>query len=79
MLTEITKSDLFEELSAEKQQLLAGGQMNFQIERFDQFDEEDEFDSPRRGRGRGRDTESRVRSIPIRLTGTLEGTLEFVK
>ncbi len=75
MSTKITKSDLFEELSAEKQELLAGGQqgLTFQMGGFDgddrDFDRRDDRDFDRRD---SRDRESRIRRIPIRLTGILE-------
>ncbi|MEA5516193.1 hypothetical protein [Nodularia sp. UHCC 0506] len=80
MSFKITKSNLLTELSPEKQELLAGGQNNFgspddfgsqnDFGGEDQFGRQDEFGSPQR-RG-GRDSEKRVRRIPIRLTGILE-------
>ncbi len=80
MLSQITKTDLFEELSAEQQELLAGGQnMRFgdsepefggsRPEFGDSEFDEPEFGSPTRERGGRR---KRVISVPIRLTGTLE-------
>lgn len=64
MLTKITESKLFEDLSPEQQELLAGGQFDEQMNQFDtQFPEEDRFEEPSR---------KRVRRIPIRLTGILE-------
>ena len=64
MSNKITLPNLFEDLSAEQQELLAGGQSEEQMNQFDtQFPEEDSFDErPRK----------RVRRIPIRLTGILE-------
>jgi hypothetical protein len=64
MSNKITLPNLFEDLSAEQQELLAGGQSEDQMNQFDtQFPEEDSFDErPRK----------RVRRIPIRLTGILE-------
>ncbi|MBI1241439.1 hypothetical protein [Umezakia ovalisporum] len=71
MSLQITKSELFEELSAEQQELLAGGEFS-QTEGFDgqvdQFDQQDQFDRRRDSR----DGEKRLRRIPIRLTGVLE-------
>ncbi|WP_414552681.1 hypothetical protein [Anabaena sp. CCY 0017] len=82
MLSKITKTDLFEELSAEQQELLAGGQdMRFGGSEFggSEFDEPEfggsEFDEPEFGRStrdRGERRRKRVISVPIRLTGTLE-------
>ena len=64
MSNKITLSNLFEDLSVEQQELLAGGQSEEQMNQFDtQCPEEDSFDErPRK----------RVRRIPIRLTGILE-------
>ncbi|MDB9445758.1 CTB family bacteriocin [Anabaena sp. CS-542/02] len=64
MSNKITQPNLFEDLSVEQQELLAGGQSEEQMNQFDtQFPEEDSFDErPRK----------RVRRIPIRLTGILE-------
>jgi hypothetical protein len=81
-----TKSDLFEDLSPEKQELVAGGNLMMQMDPMSEFDNEfsrrDDFDSPRsdtRDQGfdsrhhGGRDQDGgRVRVIPIRLTGVLE-------
>lgn len=64
MSTKITESKLFEDLSPEQQELLAGGQFDEQMNQFDtQLPEEDRFDEPGK---------KRVRRIPIRLTGILE-------
>ncbi|MDP5338127.1 MAG: hypothetical protein NWQ28_06080 [Nodularia sp. (in: cyanobacteria)] len=85
MLSQITKTDLFEELSAEQQELLAGGQdMRFgdsepefggsRPEFGDSEFGDSEFDEPEFGgssRERG-GRGKRVISVPIRLTGTLE-------
>jgi hypothetical protein len=79
-------SDLFEDLSPEKQELVAGGQLTIQMDpdqmdQMDEFDNEfsqgDDFDSPRSDRrDQGFDRKDhdggRVRVIPIRLTGVLE-------
>lgn len=75
-----TKSDLFEDLSPEKQELVAGGQFIIQMDEFEDPFGEDDFDRPRRRRAErdfdrrdDRDFErDRVRKIPIRLTGVLE-------
>ena len=74
MSIKITKSDLFEELSAEKQELLAGGQrLDFDMGGFDRFDrDERDFDRDRDSDRDRRDSDSRIRRIPIRLTGILE-------
>lgn len=75
MSTKITKSDLLEELSAEQQQLLAGGQ-SFVIDMGQMGEMDDSADSPvcpqSNGAVDGTDSEGRVRSIPIRFTGNLE-------
>ena len=55
MLKQIIKSELLEDLSAEQQQLLSGGQRN--------SNDEPSIEFP---------TGSRVRRVPIRLTGILE-------
>ena len=64
MLTKITESKLFEDLSPEQQELLSGGEFDEQMNQFDtQFPQEDSFDER---------PSKRVRRIPIRLTGILE-------
>ena len=64
MSNKITLPNLFEDLSTEQQELLAGGQSEDQMNQFDtQFTEEDSF---------GERPRKRVRRIPIRLTGILE-------
>ncbi|YAF96895.1 MAG: hypothetical protein AB3A66_04255 [Nodularia sp. CChRGM 3473] len=80
MSNHIITSDLLEDLSAEQQQLLAGGQRGFDDQQLDdqQFDgqqlDDQQFDGEgREGRqdftpSRGR----RVKRVPIRLTGVLE-------
>jgi hypothetical protein len=83
MSAQITKSDLFEELSAEQQQLLAGGQgPTFQMRPDERGFDRDGGEFGRYDRDFGRDdrdfgrddrrSEGRVRRIPIRLTGILE-------
>jgi hypothetical protein len=86
MLFASTNSDLLEDLSPEKQELVAGGQLMMQMDPMSEFDNEfsqgDDFDTPRsdtRDQGfdsrhhGGRDQDGGgVRVIPIRLTGVLE-------
>ncbi|KZL48803.1 MULTISPECIES: hypothetical protein [Cyanophyceae] len=76
MSAQITKSDLFEELSAEQQQLLAGGEgPTFEMRPDERGFDGDGGDFGRYDRDFGRDdrrSEGRVRRIPIRLTGILE-------
>ncbi|MBE9051903.1 hypothetical protein IQ243_16025 [Nostocales cyanobacterium LEGE 11386] len=82
MSTQIITSDLLEELSAEQQQLLAGGQRGFDDQQFDdqqfdgqQFDGQQFDDQQFNGRGRqdfSPSRERRVKRVPIRLTGVLE-------
>ncbi|MBW4558993.1 MAG: hypothetical protein KME59_24350 [Trichormus sp. ATA11-4-KO1] len=80
MSTQIITSDLLEELSAEQQQLLAGGQRGFEDQQFDDQQFEDQQFDDQQFDGEGREdrqdfTPSRGRSVkrvPIRLTGVLE-------
>jgi hypothetical protein len=61
MLNQIIASDLLEDLSAEEQELLSGGQREIDLEVEEEEEEGKEFP-----------TGARVRRIPIRLTGILE-------
>ncbi|WP_414564377.1 MULTISPECIES: hypothetical protein [unclassified Anabaena] len=62
MLKQIIASDLLEDLSAEEQELLSGGQNEMDVENGEDDDElSTEFPSG-----------DRVRRYPIRLTGILE-------
>jgi hypothetical protein len=82
MLFASTNSDLLEDLSPEKQELVAGGNFMIQMDPRSEFDNEfsqgDDFDSPQTGRhdrDRDRDRDfdrDGVVTIPIRLTGVLE-------
>ena len=65
----ITKTDLFQELSPEQQQLLSGGEFRDSMDGSDSEFGQDQFDGRRRD---DRDSEKRVSRIPIRLTGILE-------
>ncbi|MDB9373104.1 hypothetical protein [Nodularia sphaerocarpa] len=69
MSNQIIESDFFEELSAEQQQLLSGGQNQFGM--MGEFeDEPEQSDCPKDTDEP--DSEGTVRRIPIRLTGILE-------
>ena len=76
MSSQFRHLNLFEELSAEQQELVAGGQMRFSPAQDHgmMMSEEDFRDGqqPEFGPPMEREPQKRVRSIPIRLTGTLE-------
>ncbi|WP_414542915.1 hypothetical protein [Nostoc sp. CCY0012] len=61
MLNQIIASDLLEDLSAEEQELLSGGQNEMDVENGEDDEQSTEFP-----------TGDRVRRYPIRLTGILE-------
>lgn len=64
MLNQLIEFELLEDLSAEQQQILSGGQAQNRVENDDDDDEEmPSMEFP---------TGSRVRRVPIRLTGILE-------
>ncbi|HYW18307.1 MAG TPA: hypothetical protein VE956_03165 [Nodularia sp. (in: cyanobacteria)] len=76
MSFQIIKTDLFEELSAEQQELLAGGCASSEEKEPSVGEEEappfGEEEAPPFGGSDNGDSQSRVRRIPIRLTGVLE-------